>query len=412
MASLFSTIFTPPRIETDDYEYLSKYHLAYRSSLFFAIVIGMLEMVFVIVQTYQAALIAIIPLITILFAIYNIRVSKSYYYSGVAINIIGLLACQAAIWVVIDQPHFADLMWMVINILFAFLLLKPLYGIAITVIHSVSSAIFIVYRLDNNDLIQPIDYTDVQLTTQAVNISVCFTLIGYLVYQYSLSSRFAKQQLNATRQVLQVQYDIISKQNEEKTVMLKEIHHRVKNNLQIITSLLRLQARELESPEAIAKFKDATHRVIAMSMIHEKMYQSDELSTMHLKEYLDGLTQDLVSSYQSGYDVSINIDCTVESVGLKSIVPLALILNELISNSLKYAFDQYEDCSIDIQFHHLEGTQCRLVYADNGTWKEPSRKGSFGLDLIDSLTHQLEGSLKMTTYPKTSFEFVFSPIGD
>ena len=71
-----------------------------------------------------------------------------------------------------------------------------------------------------------------------------------------------------------------------KDATIREIHHRVKNNLQIITSLLRLQSRELENPEAIAKFKDATHRVIAMSMIHEKMYQSDHLSTLHLREYL------------------------------------------------------------------------------------------------------------------------------
>src|SRR6218665_3753305 len=194
-----------------------------------------------------------------------------------------------------------------------------------------------------------------------------------------MSSVHAKKQLDNAQKVLQQQYDIISLQNEEKTVMLKEIHHRVKNNLQIITSLLRLQSRELESPEAIAKFKDATHRVIAMSMIHEKMYQTDELSTMRLKEYLDGLTKDLVSSYQSGYDVRINIDCTVESVGLRSIVPLALILNALISNSLKYAFDEYDDCSISIHFHHLEGTKCCLQYSDSGTWKEPNKKGSFGL---------------------------------
>ncbi len=412
MTHLLSKIFTPPPISTDDYDHLSRYYLAYRSTVFFAFTITILELTLSITGAYFTALIVIPPLVAIYVSIYMIIRTKDIFAPAVVLNIIGVLACQIGVWMIKDQPHFADLLWMVVSILFAFLLLRPSFGIVTSIIHGTSASLFVIFKLNSPEQVPNTDLELPDLIAQAVNIIVCFSVIAYLVYQYYLSSQFAKVQLNQAQEVLQEQYNIISKQNEEKTVMLKEIHHRVKNNLQIITSLLRLQARELESPEAIAKFKDATHRVIAMSMIHEKMYQSDELSTMHLKEYLNGLTQDLVSSYQSGYDVKISIDCTVESVGLKSIVPLALILNELISNSLKYAFDSYDDSTISIDFHHLEGTNCRLLYKDNGTWKEPSRKGSFGMDLIDSLTHQLEGSLKTTTYPETSFEFIFSPVED
>lgn len=412
MTSLLRNLFTPPTLDTDDFDQLSKYYLAYRATIFITVIVGILEVVLCGMGIYEVAVVALIPLICLFFAIYYIRTTKNFRVIGFFISFVGVVSCQYGIWMIDDQPHFADLLWLVITVLFAFLLLPPIYGIIFTVFNSLSAVSYVMFRLDNPELVENAELTQAQLLLQAINISCCFLIIGYLIYQYSISSMHAKKQLDNAKDTLQQQYDIISQQNEEKTVMLKEIHHRVKNNLQIITSLLRLQSRELESPEAIAKFKDATHRVIAMSMIHEKMYQTDELSTMRLQEYLDGLTKDLVSSYQSGYDVKINIDCTVESVGLKSIVPLALILNELISNSLKYAFDEYDNCSIDINFHHLEGTKCKLEYSDNGTWKEPNKKGSFGLDLIDSLTHQLEGTLKMTTYPKTGFEFIFSPVED
>ncbi len=412
MIAVLRNIFTPPKLETDDYDQLSKYYLAYRATIFITAIVSILQIALCVLGIYKIALITLVPLICLLIAVYYIRTTQNFKAVGFFISFVGILACQFGIWMVKDHPHFADLLWMVIAVLFAFLLLRPIYGMVFTGINTVSAVLYVMIRLNSPELVENAELTQGQLLIQAINICSCFLIIGYLIFQYSISSIHAKEQLDNAQKTLRQQYDIISQQNEEKTVMLKEIHHRVKNNLQIITSLLRLQSRELESPEAIAKFKDATHRVIAMSMIHEKMYQTDELSSMRLNEYLDGLTRDLFSSYQSGYDVRIDINCTVESVGLRSIVPLALILNELISNSLKYAFDEYEDCSISINFHHLEGTKCCLEYSDSGTWKEPNKKGSFGLDLIDSLTHQLEGTLKMTTYPKTTFEFVFSPVED
>jgi len=278
-----------------------------------------------------------------------------------------------------------------------------LHGLSITLYYT----FFLQYQIS---LLK--ELTPEQIYSTSVNVFLCFAIISYLSWQNIKTNELSKKHLNLAQDVLQDQYNIISKQNEEKTVMLKEIHHRVKNNLQIITSLLRLQARELENPEAIAKFKDATHRVIAMSMIHEKMYQSDHLSTLHMKEYLHDLSSDLVTSYQSGYPVSLHIECDVDSIGLRSVVPLALILNELISNSLKYAFDEYDNCLISISFMRHEEKQCRLTYKDSGTWKAPSRRDSFGLDLIDSLTDQLEGTMKLDTFPETKFDFIFRPQED
>lgn len=411
MIAFLSPLFTPPRLQTTDYVHEAKYILAYRLSLFLGITIAIL--IFVLVPYFSPAtvIISLIALVAVVISLFVIRKTGHYFVPTLVFNLIGAAACQVTLYMVNDQPHMVDLLWMCINILFAYLILGQRWGLFFSVVHGVLVTIFYTFYLqDQIALLQALSTE--QIYSTSVNLLLCFIIISYLSWQNIRTNELAKKQLNLAQDVLQDQYNIISKQNEEKTVMLKEIHHRVKNNLQIITSLLRLQSRELENPEAIAKFKDATHRVIAMSMIHEKMYQSDHLSTLHMKEYLRDLSSDLVTSYQSGYPVRLEIECDVDSIGLRSIVPLALILNELISNSLKYAFDEYENCMISLSFMRHGENQCCLKYKDSGTWKAPSRRDSFGLDLIDSLTDQLEGTMKMETFPETKFEFIFTPQED
>lgn len=411
MSALLKSITTPPSIGTGDYELETKYVLAYRMSLFLSLTIGLLTVVLLIYFDIIVALITSVAFFAVVATTLYIRKTKSYLIPTIIFNIIGALCCTTTLFFVHNQPHFVDSFWITINILFVFLVLGPKWGLAFSIFHATSMAcyylFFFAYQMDHLGKI-----TDEQIMSTVVNSTLCFAIIGYLGWENIRTNEVAKKKLSEAQDVLRVQYNIISKQNEEKTVMLKEIHHRVKNNLQIITSLLRLQSRELENPEAIAKFKDATHRVIAMSMIHEKMYQSDHLSTLHLREYLYDLSTDLLSSYQSGYSVNLKIECDIESIGLRSIVPIALILNELISNSLKYAFDDYENCLISISFMRFQGKKCKLIYKDNGTWKAPSRQGSFGLDLIESLTDQLEGTMELKTYPETIFEITFSPQED
>jgi two-component sensor histidine kinase len=410
MTSLF-TLFSPPKLQTTDYTHEAKYMLAYRMSLFLAITIAILDIVLFSYFNVVTGFITLVALACVSWAVYQIRRTGKYFIPTLIFSIIGAISCLVTLFGVKDQPHIVDIVWMVINILFAFLVLGERWGMVISIIHGIAITVF--YALFLQDQVKLIQHlSPEQIYSTSVNVFLGFSIISYLSWQNIKTNDLAKKHLNFAQDALQDQYNIILKQNDEKTVMLKEIHHRVKNNLQIITSLLRLQARELENPEAIAKFKDATHRVIAMSMIHEKMYQSDHLSTLHMKEYLHDLSGDLVTSYQSGYPVSLHIECDVDSIGLRSIVPLALILNELISNSLKYAFDEYENCLISISFMRHGNDQCKLTYKDSGTWKAPARKDSFGLDLIDSLTDQLEGSMKMVTFPETRFEFIFRPQED
>ncbi|AEA42165.1 sensor histidine kinase [Fluviicola taffensis] len=411
MLKLLRSVFSPKFTNETNFEDETKLLLAYRMSLFLTIAIGILTIVLFIYFSIVIACVTLSAFISVLVTTAYIYRTSKFRIPTILFNIIGAVCCTSTLFFIHNQPHFLDGFWMTINILFAFIVLGARWGIGFTLFHAACQSVYFYYFLDDQMQIMR-DLTHEQLVAIVINCLLCFSIIGYLGWENIRTNEVGKKKLNEAQDVLQVQYNIISKQNEEKTVMLKEIHHRVKNNLQIITSLLRLQSRELENPEAIAKFKDATHRVIAMSMIHEKMYQSDHLSTLHLREYLHDLSTDLVSSYQSGYPVNLKIDCDIDSIGLRSVVPIALILNELISNSLKYAFDDYDNCLITISFMHYQGKKCKLLYKDSGTWKAPSRQGSFGLDLIESLTEQLEGTMDLKTYPETSFEIIFSPQED
>lgn len=411
MTAFFKHIFSPTIPIEVDYAFESRFILSYRVALFLALTIGILDVMLFLYFPPLVGLITLFCFGVLIYAIVYIRKTGKFYIPMFLINVCGLLACQVTLFFATDQPHLVDPLWMIVNVLLTFLILGEKFGILLSILHSVALFLFFVFFLEEQLLIVQA-LTPAQIFSIAVSGFLSFSVITYLSWQNIVTNKFAQEKLNLAQHELQNQYNIISKQNEEKTVMVKEIHHRVKNNLQIITSLLRLQARELESPEAIAKFKDATHRVIAMSMIHEKMYQSDHLSKMHLREYLKELSQDLLSSYQSGYEVQLEIECNVESVGLKSIVPLALILNELISNSLKYAFDEYESCFIKINFESIGNRRSLLTYSDSGTWKAPSRQGSFGLDLIESLTDQLDGTMQMETQPVTKFIFDIMPSMD
>lgn len=233
-----------------------------------------------------------------------------------------------------------------------------------------------------------------------------FFLLGYIINTILNSSKKSDELLKKRNEELIRQNQEIIDRDIEKTVLLKEIHHRVKNNLQVITSLLRLQMRELKHEESISKFRDSINRVLTMALIHEKIYKSEGLSKVNLEEYFRELSQDLIKSYQIDFQVQLNYLFEVEKIGLKSIVPLALIFNELFSNSLKHAFvSSTPPFLITLQLRNSDKGYFEFTYSDNGKWKQPGSDSTFGLELIDSLTDQLEGELSFHSSPETVYRF-------
>jgi PAS domain S-box-containing protein len=202
----------------------------------------------------------------------------------------------------------------------------------------------------------------------------------------------------------------------EKEVLLKEIHHRVKNNLQVISSLLSLQAGQIHDREAAEVFKDSQYRVRAMALVHERLYQSDDLARIDFAGYVRDMTSHLLRSYR-GLSRGIRLIPTVEGVSLDvdAAIPCALIINELVSNALKYAFPDGQSGEIRVTLVDTAGVIIMTISDDgiglpDGTAFETS--DSLGLQLVHSLTDQLGGTVECSVSRGTHFEIRFpSPEG-
>ena len=203
-------------------------------------------------------------------------------------------------------------------------------------------------------------------------------------YQDVTTSRNAEEQIKSSL--------------KEKEVLLKEIHHRVKNNLQIISSLLNLQSAEIEDPTASQKFRESQDRVKAMALIHERLYQSSDLAKIDFAGYVRSLTGHLVRSYKVNAN-AIRLYLEVDSVpmNLDVAIPCGLIINELVSNSFKYAFPRGEGGEISVHFGEEDHRALKLVVQDNGVGfpeeTNPENSDSLGLKLVRSLTEQLGGTI-------------------
>jgi PAS domain S-box-containing protein len=205
---------------------------------------------------------------------------------------------------------------------------------------------------------------------------------------------------------------------KEKETLLQEIHHRVKNNLQIVTSLLRMQSQQTDDPQVVTLFKEAQNRVQSMALIHEQIYQAPDLAAIDFGNYLSHLVNNLFRSYgvhQSQVQLAIATDDVM--LPIHTAIPCGLMVNELVSNSLKYAFPDGQTGQVTIQLQ--AGTDAEagdrpiltLTVADNGIGLPESLDletlESLGLLIVSSLTHQLRGNLTVDCQAGTCFRITF-----
>ena len=198
----------------------------------------------------------------------------------------------------------------------------------------------------------------------------------------------------------------------EKDILLKEIHHRVKNNMQILTSLLRMQAREVDGDGVRSFLAESESRVRSMGLIHEKLYQSQNISEIDFHGYVETLAGQLVQMHRaSNGDVRLKVDAHDIQLGLDTAMPCGLIVNELVSNSLKYAFPDGQDGEISIDIKPLEAGRYHMVVSDSGvglSGARPQREGSLGSKLVEMLVDQLDGSIDYRNGDGTSVHIDFS----
>jgi PAS domain S-box-containing protein len=202
---------------------------------------------------------------------------------------------------------------------------------------------------------------------------------------------------------------------QEKETLLKEIHHRVKNNLQVISSLLRLQSRQIRDQQVLELFKDSQNRVQAMALIHELLYQSPNLAHIDFQKYIQTLVGNLCRSYnvhQRAITFKINVEQV--SLAIDTAIPCGLIINELVSNSLKHGFPEHHGGEICLSFQHGDNGQFILSISDNGVGMGSDfdfrNTSSLGLQLVCRLTKQLEGSIELNRERGTEFKIAFATL--
>ncbi|MEO8399750.1 MAG: PAS domain S-box protein [Ignavibacteriaceae bacterium] len=198
----------------------------------------------------------------------------------------------------------------------------------------------------------------------------------------------------------------------EKEVLLKEIHHRVKNNLQIVSSLLNLQSSYQVDERAGEVLKESQNRIQAMAIIHQKLYSTNNLVNINFQDYMKELTENLLSSYRLITSaVNLKLDIDEVSFGLDSAITLGLLINELISNSLKHAFPSKRNGNINIFLKNLVDNKFKLVISDDGVGFpddfDIEKRNTLGLSLVLSLVEQLNGTLELNRKKKTEFNITF-----
>lgn len=199
---------------------------------------------------------------------------------------------------------------------------------------------------------------------------------------------------------------------KEKELLLKEVHHRVKNNLQIIAGILKLQAMRTEDPLTNEILQDCRNQVFSMASIHELLYSSRDLGNISVHEYVGNLINHFKQEYQgSSKNITYVLDVDPSIIlDIERCIPCGLILNELITNAVKYAFDPGEDGDIVVRFTHVNKTY-QMQVSDNGKGMPPDYKpgtrNSLGTELVTRLTHQLKGEMRVTGGKGTTITITF-----
>lgn len=236
-----------------------------------------------------------------------------------------------------------------------------------------------------------------QRLVQGLSYGVGLLLLGFLAFGYrSYRARTRSNQLLAAK-------------NAENELLLKEIHHRVKNNLEIVSSLLALQSAQIDDQGIKAAMLEGQNRVQSIGIVHQKLYQRDNLAAIEMKDYFLNLSESVLDSF--GAEDRVTIECAMEQldVDIDTAVPLGLIVNELLTNTLKYAFPDGRKGIVQIRLKKSQTGMLHLEVSDDGVGKHGVTKGTgFGTQLVSLLTRQLSGTMREEVHNGTTIYFDFN----
>ena len=225
------------------------------------------------------------------------------------------------------------------------------------------------------------------------------TVLLFLILLYNQRNRIAREKKRSDYLV------------QEKELLLREIHHRVKNNLEVVSSLLSLQSAQISDLDTKEAMLESQNRVQSIGIVHQKLYQGTNLGAIEMKDYFMNLSESILDSF--GAEGRINVVCNMENleVDIDTAVPLGLIVNELLTNTFKYAYPNGQKGNVIITLQRLVPGKLNLEFSDDGVGKSAVTQGTgFGSQLILLLTQQLDGTMREDTANGTSIFFEFKEV--
>lgn len=335
----------------------------------------------------------------ILFVLFLKKIFEREFHSLVYITLIAFFTLQCVLIITTSVYFFTS----IYSYLHTAIFMATIYSLYVVV-----SA----YRNGNAHLLLAIALCITLISIPAIAIFTYLGIIEYypfaenlgmigtcLTFSYIMAFKFAESFKNAESLQIktQEQNDIISKSLQEKELLLGEIHHRVKNNLQTINSLLILQSKSIVEPAAIRAIQESQHRIQSMALVHQKLYQSNNKSLgVDIRSYISELVQSILHSQETYLKIKVNQEVDSLALDLDTVINLGLIINELITNCVKHAFNNIPvDPTIWVAFKQNDD-HLMLTVKDNGTGYDPEMQAqkpdAFGLKLIESLGRKLKGS--------------------
>jgi PAS domain S-box-containing protein len=258
-----------------------------------------------------------------------------------------------------------------------------------------------VERLSRGEILESVyEFTAVSKSGKEIE---CETSVTYIDYKNGKATQGIIRDISDRKRSEKQ----IKRSLKEKEVLLKEIHHRVKNNLQIISSLLSLQSTQLDDKKALEAFTESRNRVHSMALVHERLYMSKDFTRVDFRGYVESIINSLIKTYNISHNINLDLDIPEIFLGIDTAIPCGLILNEMISNSLKHAFPQGEKGHIKISLTQQNSNSVQLFYSDDGvgisSHIDIDKADTLGLKLIHILTEQINGTLELKQNKGTTF---------
>ncbi len=381
-----------------------KYNLVFNLFTFFFV--GVLASVLFLVFTKEILVLPnILALVLFAVCLVTLKVTKNFTLVAYVASSLGLVLISYVL-LYLKASQFLSPMWMILNIVFSFFIINRFWGGAMLIIHF-SIYFYFTIHVNIDNVILPSKFSFFDTISFLIQLFVVSASLGYILFEHVRAIRLNEERMKSINTELIEKNNLISQQNKEMEVMLREIHHRVKNNLQIISSMLRLQSEREESKGA-EQYKEAIDRISAIAMIHDKMYRSESLSMFDMKKYVLSLSENLLRNYALVPEPHMHVEVNIGSLHSKTIVPIAILLNELLLNSIKHAFNNQPKPEIRVKILKSDSVDYfHFQYSDNGLWKK-NTVAAFGSEIIEAMVEQLDGETNFETNEKgTHYSFKF-----